>query len=1144
MPSFNKQYLRKLKQRIISFRNPIMGIHVFFNAEKNQIIKTYGDALCKEPFFRNVINGKCFPESLSYLGSCGNMPLFGDLEKSLMWCTLSFITNSTEINDFLDLRDQFDRSFLFGEYESCLRLLEESHIRFGYSLWEIQNRIAVLNKTEGFEVQRKYADTVRKEFCRSIPSYFVYCSSKQNERNISVPTYLKSVQADYDRYLSENIPIGFCKYLKFLVGGYTLSEKFDFLDAQTLSYFLFLDDKNSLIDRYLSFIRIVDLLFSSEQESLCNVFAPYLEKLSSSISDDIISNIIFQYKEKHCRFHIFGNDSVCEAFDLYTIGYYKECSALVDSLIHENVHFFPLVELYAKCCIHIPEILSERKSPSVYDTITYKLKQLFSRHGDISEVQASLIKILYAHPNSPWAMIVFHILKKYNNRLVVLETVTAKNFYSKLSAPDCIFSFSREYLPTFIDSTPEYFRSSITTKLAVAVRTNDINCIKELPIERTRKCKYLSNMLVESDPKSALQLIEGELDTISVGAIRQEMNALRIRAYLNLNVLKKAMEVFVPAFHDNPNFINIGYIDQIFQKIKAGDETISDSILTPLICSYYFNYYPLHDDRDDIVLNISYDDYLLSHNVSKPSDLLSQHSINHSSTEFKRFLAEVCVPNVMDRSLAFLTYDDVLRERIFICDTLIHIDPDLAPKYKAEMERLTKTLLVRLTKRQVENSKIYVDLEGIRTLLNEVCESYERYIDYRDSNLTEQWVKIINAINDESSTSPIIININQNEMLESIVKRIRDIYVADNKFGLDGCLSVRIRHGTLESQLRSCFEKHKLITTKASDGSYKPNQVWCKNKSDENYNQSIYQIFESFSSQIDSLIAKLKTKLIQIKTENRNFEGLFDFTITENHVAWIEAQLHTDISFDYFREKILDMLSDLTEHSLNIVREKLQTEINEEFQKALQDLERDLNSHEKSLHFQSLCSHIANTRTDISTEINNISEWFRVAQPDSFSDYELVLAATISCNIIQYAHSHCIFECNTDDIDKSITLRGFTFPNVVDIFKILLENVIQHSGFIENPTAVIRTERNGNEVVITMENRVADCIDSTNLERIEKQLSNWENQGYINTEGGSGLHKIKKILTVDMRCNNKIHLACDNNIFSVIITIDMGGVLI
>lgn len=61
---------------------------------------------------------------------------------------------------------------------------------------------------------------------------------------------------------------------------------------------------------------------------------------------------------------------------------------------------------------------------------------------------------------------------------------------------------------------------------------------------------------------------------------------------------------------------------------------------------------------------------------------------------------------------------------------------------------------------------------------------------------------------------------------------------------------------------------------------------------------------------------------------------------------------------------------------------------------------------------------------------------------------------------------------------------------------------------------------------------------------IISKLSNWENSGSINSEGGSGLYKIKKILSVDLQCSSIISYHYENNTFTLCIEANLGGVLL
>ena len=107
------------------------------------------------------------------------MPFFHELDRALLWYILALKLGSKQINEFLVLRANFDHAFLFGEYDTCLTLLDECHEHFGWSVWEIKNRIAVLSEREGIDAQKQYTRTVLAEMqSGSILYYLVNSFSK------------------------------------------------------------------------------------------------------------------------------------------------------------------------------------------------------------------------------------------------------------------------------------------------------------------------------------------------------------------------------------------------------------------------------------------------------------------------------------------------------------------------------------------------------------------------------------------------------------------------------------------------------------------------------------------------------------------------------------------------------------------------------------------------------------------------------------------------------------------------------------------------------------------------------------------------------------------------------------------------------
>lgn len=1154
MASFKQEY-RTIKLNILGQQSLSQGIMSFFQTNDLRQIKKYIPALCKESAIWKALSGTLFPDSVAKLGDCGTMPLFLNLDRALIWYTSVLKASAKEINSFLVQKAEFDHTFLLGQYDRCLALLDAFHSQFGWSMWEIRNRIVVLNERDGLNAQKKFArDVLSKSETGTIMYYLVTYFSMQCERNVSVHTYLNSIQANYNQMKRQGYCAQMYKYIKYKAQGYIMcaQSEIDFLDDENIGYFLYEDSGYALIDRYLSFFTIASDIYDYGSEELRSTFLPYIIDLGRKIQDPFLHNIVHLAQKHYPPFYTRDIDSICQAYDSYAKGDYQTCLEIAGDLLRRDIAFFLMVEIYAKSSIYlleyVPPLTGEK---TVLNQIVEKLRKLFMRSEDITLVQTSLIKLLYTQPDTTWSKELLMILNKHKCRTMVFEEVQLKNFFSSISTADSVFMFPAEFLEPYLSEAPATYQNSVATHLAVAVRTGDLDKLSACSIETIRKMKYQASLLVETAPQEALEILDQAREKLEPGTRRLEIDALRIMAHLELENMLEAMDIFVAAFYENRNFIYIGSIDRIFQNIKVQNHDTHDSILTPILCSLYFNYYPQHDDWDDIIWTMCYEEYLEANNVQKPSALLPVIQGKVSDADLIHFLAEVCVPNVIGRSLAFNTYDEVLQERSFICEELIKRDPCHATRYRDELHCLTKRLLMRMTKRRVESGKIYVDLEGIRQMLSkEACERYNRYVDFQEGNITDLVLRFMDFRENSDLENIRCLftgkDAKQIDMLGEIVRQIRDIFVANNKYGLDSCLSVRIRHGILEGQLRSCFGRYNLITTKSPNDSYGKNRFWYTSALEPNILEINDNAFSCFSAHVDDIIQTLKTDLIQIRTEEKNPNALFDFTINRNFLECIGARICIDLTFEKFVDMMLQEMLNMTDASLKNVREVLEKQIDVQFQTALIELENSLVGLDSDcFDFRGLRDAIARARTEISSELKYVSQWFRMTKTDGYSDYQLSLAVSISQELIEKSHSGSVLIFEKFYIDESIKLCGKTLPNVVDIFNILFDNVIKHSNLKSEFHIWLRVCREGDQVLILMKNRVKqEDLSPTCLKQVEARLNNWDQSEYINTEGGSGLYKIAKILSIDLHSKNSIVINYVDDIYSIEIRAELKDVLL
>lgn len=1131
-------------------KNPVKGVSSFFYFEPFETVNIIAPIMCRESFFRLAIHGNAFPSSISLLGQCGNMPLGLDLEKAMLWSTLDLCQNSSILTDIIEKKEKYDQAFLLGNYSECKKMLDEIISKHGQSLWSIRGRISLLSKSVGFEAQKKYTKDILNELQENSISYYIINSySQQCEDKVSFPAFISKTRRDYSRFIENHSEEIVCLFSRYIINGFFQDHRgiVKCFQPNILASFLAFNNRFSLIDRYIFIKQLINNIFSFEGNDIQIIRArllPFIKKLANSFDDPFWNNIICSHIEQHLP--IFENtlSKVLHTFDLYTKGYYKDCFEYTSKLLINSVDYFPLIEIYVKSAIEL-----NQESPNIttgaskLNDVIHALVKLLNMTGDIWETQFDLYKILYTQLDTTWANELLLLIDKIGAWSHSMDTTLIPDFYSKITLPSHINEIYNKTNDTYL---LQKFESSLSVQFSIATGENDIDKITELEnIEPIRKTKYIAIALSRQNPKQSIELVQSiPIESVS-RPTKYELNSMLIENYLYANDTLSAAKVFVDSYFDNKNFIYCWKGEAIFEEIKKDNFELSRSIISCIFCKIYLDNAKQRNSKDDIILCVCYEDYLSSQNVSVPSELFRKLSGEDDTVVYLQyFLSEICVPQVMDHSLVFPTYDDVLRERIVICNELVRLYPAMKDRYVKEIQSLTNRLLENSVTREIEHGKIYADIDGIRkTIAKQTYEQFERYQQYRQLDIDEVYVQYLNS-STKNDASIRFLSLAQDTMLEEIIKKARDIYVSDSKYGLDGYLSVRIRHGTLESQLRSCFERLHLVTSKDVSGQYQNNTHWEKKgvAIPSEVRQEIFNIFSNYSKEVDGIISFVKKELIQIKTEENVTKGLFEFDIDPFDIGYIKSYININSPYEEFENAIINYLLGRTDISLETVQRVLRTKIMSSFIDAINNLQGHIEDYKEYICYQHLKDSLAAARTNINNAILSITRWFTFKQPDSFQDYDVNLAAHISGKIMQGFDSSFSYEFVETE---KIKLKGTSLVSMVEIFKILFDNVIKHSGDIEKKVAALSVKRADNTITVIVRNKVkAYNINEKALKTIVSDIDNWEKNDAVFREGGSGFYKIKKILSVDLRSTNNIDISFNDNIFEIRIEFDLGDYIV
>jgi hypothetical protein len=272
-------------------------------------------------------------------------------------------------------------------------------------------------------------------------------------------------------------------------------------------------------------------------------------------------------------------------------------------------------------------------------------------------------------------------------------------------------------------------------------------------------------------------------------------------------------------------------------------------------------------------------------------------------------------------------------ERLQILQHLCRIDAINRPAYSEEIDLITQRLFIRRGIQKLDEGKIFVDDAGIRRAGEKLlAENLRRYLDISslkgidalrllDSNISkavlttpgghhgpEQKIDIEKL---EAEGVKVIFR-SHYALFKDLFIDVRARFISSSEYGLDSYVSVRIRHGTLQGQLRSRFEAFHLLTQKNADtGEYQRNTYWDKELSSCTPEEmdSIQSLLSILSRDIDDLSRRLKDEVIQVRTQMRNPKGLFDFRFEDEDLLHLFSEKFEAItSFSEFMDTVFATL--------------------------------------------------------------------------------------------------------------------------------------------------------------------------------------------------------------------------------------------
>lgn len=1058
-----------------------------------------------------------FPRTLREFSSDAKIG-FVDLPNELWWSGQILQNFKPQVATFLEGKRAIEQAIRLGDYSSAESLLDTLEESIGMSYWLLEMRIFLIGQILGLEAQKEYSREIKTSDASVLIKCFVHYVSLRCEPRVSWWKYHE--------------------YLTNFTAQFPVSDKraraiFDFL-LNPLRFTIETDPSSimslaasfPLVDYYEAFVRVAQKLVAQRIKS--GSLGEIVESLYESGVKDPRLALICSVVGMPCESPlVHGVRDLDEVLCLYTAGKYTECTVRCAELLILNPTIFQLYELAAKSFARLKQEPSETTGVGEVDLLLGDLYNVVIKNDRADRSAADITKRAYNLSSSEFSAQLFSFLwhEFITDGLTPDTEVTYGLLNGSFYSPRNVFRLiPKAQRSAYLASLRQIVPTSRTLDFVETVASGQ-PAIACADVDPDRLRLYDAETLAESgkvaEAARALESICRESDDY----VLWQDAMLRLNSLLEKEgEYGECQDLLANAMASNPVLVARLPIERLLDAIDLAGADFSGQISHPILREFVSRTGSPDSlqKRDD-----AYEDFLASEGVSRPSELADLKN-NRFGGCGVMFLRDVCIPQVMDNSVAFDSTESLLNERIAICRMLIDLDPDGIEEYSSEIRKITQYLIVQRGLREVEQSKIYVDVSGIsRSIEKSLKESYGRYCDLLAARVKPDQEDLLLKLTEMFGDQLVLVvpNDELRSLLGEMLLEVRDQFVSSNEYGLDGYLSTGLRHGTLAGQVRSIFEAEHLVTQRDQESLvYKEPSYWLDDLSiGVAAATEVSATLQDLSKGIDDLIDEVRTQWIQIRTEKKQTLGLFDYRLGPGHINVLQARMKLDTRYEDFIEAVFDLLWMITEANLRAVKRKIDEDLKPRILELVDQASSRINAISGDLSL--LKNALTRSKTGSQNAIDKIASWFSRAKTSDIGPCEFDLPLKIAIAMVHNVFPSFSFECKTE-VQVDGKLDGKKLTGLVNVFYLLFENIRKHCAQTDIPVRTTASiELHENRIAIRVVNPLHPEVDLEGARRKLDDSLALEDASfdYVRREGGSGFAKIRKILKVELRLDPEMH---------------------
>lgn len=1050
------------------------------------------------------------------------------LIKNICWCLGIVEAHKKSIDIFIEKENVILNNFFDGDFDGCLKNIDNLESHCGVSLWTINMKgslLSLLNKTED---KRQLtldiiANSSRNNFLKTTANLL----ANKYDDNSTLPAFNSFAEQKIRRSFSNEL-LHFLMY-RIVPINYQFPYDFNHIlnnEKNTTAIDIF----NTLLDMArLSIIKSCSANCYHESEMIvASLYKLFPTKKIESLANAFSIHTPFEFIDEEIRI-----------IDEYTAGNYS----FVCKLFEENTKYamkFSLFEIWVKSACRTkktPEgflgdlvllttsiVLKDENYDAALNKI-YLLCQAFNSLSWFKEFEIFITKEAR------------FISKEINSRLD-----NASALISDLNSPLRFEKLPQKLSIDYAKSLKSQFPSSNSVRLFLGdIDIND-NIDKDLKIEINRRKRYKALKLINlGENDKAIEILE-ELSKSNDLIVKNEAYYYLVSTYISMREVELALSAYVNIVMSNINLLDSFDSESLCESAK---EIIKDT--TEITASIALSLHSINFNNEyDAALKFAFEKFLTNNGYESPLELFENRlGINESQLYY--FLEYVCIPENMKLYFYFDTTKEIEECRIEICQKLIERGHS-QEKLVFEVKERTKRQVILNAVKQVDTSRIHADISNLinSTNIRQLYESFS-YLRTRHNLKTQDEVEFDNLLSKledlkkqnafEQSLSmvhvqDVVLN-EKNAIFMRLCKLIRDEFTFGVK-GLNGHLSTRIRHGHLPNALKKCFSEQNLVSQKVSaTGSFKRNEYWLNkfNHLSESKLNIVDKDFSEFSSKLFDLINEINDQWLQVVVYDQDIAGLdnsflkkialFNYSTTYVESYYLQKSLSLGSDYSDFIKQVTAWLWRRTEYNLANIRQEIDSNLRARLNKLLESFEKAVFSQVgESLGLTEFNESMATSRRKINSALDSIIEWFHRSKGLSIPSFD---SDTI-ISITEWSAG-----ASVENVDNTgLNYKGWALNYFVDAMYVLLDNSVTKSNLEKNDLNIhITWELIDNKLVITTTNNCAPIISIDDCNKaLDFYRDSYGQEEYsikaAQGEGNSGFFKVWKSLYKDLEIDHSI----------------------